>query len=309
MKAISPELAFVSFAILLGGRDVGSDLLLLDTTPESRTCLAFLICATISLLSFTLLIVSDGGVTALVQKVRNRNTSMRILFLGVGAAVVYLVTFEMIGRVGAGLFDLFDYGLAPILTVIIGIVAFGEGFKKRLIIAVIMYVGGLVLLLWHQERFGWTWLAVAVLSPIGTATSDGLTKWLLEPRRGGLSRSELLLVRFLPATIVIFIWAIANGQSIHLHDALKSVPLAIFGGFAPLWLLCTGLGRSALSKYAIWEFLIPATAFLGTLPWRPDALNLFKGIGAVLIVCAVIVHELKFRGGKSSGIQTAIDAS
>ena len=293
MRPLSPNIAFAMFVILLAARDVGADLLLLDDTQESRTCLAFLICATISVLSFAILAVNGDGLGSLPSKLQRKGVRTRVIALGLWAAVVYLVTFNMIGRkgVGAGLFDLFDYGLAPILAAGLGVLMFNEIFKKRLIVVLPMYLVGLFFLFWHHDLSGLAWMALAVLSPIGTSLSDALTKWLLSAK-GGLSRSEVLFVRFMPATIIIAVWVFANGQSIHLHEAILSMPLAVVGGFAPLWFLCYGLERADLSKYAIWECLIPVVAFAVTLLWHPDTFTFLRGLGAILIVLALVVNEI-----------------
>lgn len=289
---LRPELAFALFALLLGARDVGAELLFKGQAAEVRSCLAFLICLTITVLSLFIVVV-QGDAPGLLKKVLNRRILPRVILVGVSAAVVYLVTFEMIGRFGAGVFDLFDYGLAPILTAGLGIMLFSNLFTPRLLVAALAYAAGIFLLFWGNQTPGWMWIAVALLSPVGTAVSDVTTKWLLSS--GNMTRAELLFVRFLPATALIGIWIRATGGNIHLHFAEATVPLAVFGGFLPLWLLCTGLGRAALTKYAVWEFLIPAVAFFATLPLHPEHLTLKTTSGAAIIVLAVALHEIKWR--------------
>ncbi|HEX7333058.1 MAG TPA: DMT family transporter [Pyrinomonadaceae bacterium] len=291
---LRPELAFALFALLLGARDVGAELLFKGQAPEMRSCLAFLICLTITVLSLFIVVV-QGDAPGLLQKVLNRRILPRVILVGVSAAVVYLVTFEMIGRFGAGKFDLFDYGLAPILTGALGIMLFRNAFTPRLLVAVLAYAAGIFLLFWGNQTPGWMWIAVALLSPIGTAVSDVTTKWLLSEECGNMTRAELLFVRFLPATALIGVWIRATGGNIHLHFAEASIPLAVLGGFLPLWLLCTGLGRAALTKYAVWEFLIPAVAFFATLPLHPEHLTLKATAGAAIIILAVALHEIKWR--------------
>lgn len=291
---LRPELAFFLFALLLGARDVGAELLFKGEAAEARSCFAFLICLVITTLSF-LLIILGRGVSELLRKILDRRILPRVLLVSVSAAVVYLVTFEMIGRLGAGMFDLFDYGLAPILTGVLGIMLFGNFFTPRLLFAILAYAVGIFLLFWGNQTAGWMWLGVALFSPVGTAVSDATTKWLLSPEGGNMTRSELLFVRFLPATALIGGWILATGGEIHFHSAGMSIPLAVFGGFLPLWLLCTGLGRVALTQYAVWEFLIPAVAFFATLPLHPEHLTLKATSGAVVIIMAVVIHEIKWR--------------
>lgn len=291
---LRPELAFALFALLLGARDVGAELLFKGQTVESRSCFAFLICLIITVLSL-FIVVAQRGLPRVLKKVLDRRLLPRLILVGISTAVVYVVTFEMIGKLGAGVFDLFDYGLAPILTGALGIVVFHNLMTSRLLFAALGYVIGIFLLFWGNQTAGWAWVGIAVLSPVGTAVSDATTKWLLSEKGGNMTRAELLFVRFLPATVLIGTWILARGGEIHLHFAGSSLPLAVFCGFLPLWLLCTGLGRAALTKYAIWEFLIPAVAFFATLPLHPEHLTLKTISGAVIIILAVVLHEIGWR--------------
>lgn len=291
---LRPELAFALFALLLGARDVGAELLFKGQAAEARSCFAFLICLTITVLSL-LIVVAQRDLHGLLGRARDRRILPRLILVGVSAAVVYLVTFEMIGRLGAGVFDLFDYGLAPILTGSLGVILFHNLMTPRLLFAALGYAAGIFLLFWGNQTAGWVWVGVALLSPVGTAVSDATTKWLLSEEGGNMTRAELLFVRFLPATALIGTWILATGGEIHLHSAGASIPLAVFFGFLPLWLLCTGLGRAALTKYAVWEFLIPAVAFFATLPLHPAHLTLKAVSGAVIIILAVALHEIEWR--------------
>lgn len=289
----SPELLFFMFALLIGIRDIGAEVIFSEHPREARTCFAFLVCATITILSL-ILIIADKGLPELLRKISASRILAYVILVGTSAAVVYLVTFEMIGLIGAGLFDLFDYGLAPILTGMLGIIFFGNSKTKRFWIAVVFYIVGILLLFWGNQTTGWAWVVIAILSPIGTAVSDATTKWLLSEEGGNLTRSELLFVRFLPATVLIGIWIFATGGQIHLHEAVLSIPLAVFCGFAPLWFLCTGLGRAALTKFAVWEFLIPAIAFFTTLPRHPDHVKFSSISGALIIILAVLLYEINW---------------
>lgn len=300
---LRPELAFFLFALLLGARDVGAELLFKNQAAEARSCFAFLICLTITTLSLFLIILRRG-LRELLSKLLNRRILLRVLLVSVSAAVVYLVTFEMIGRLGAGLFDMFDYGLAPILTGALGIMLFRNEFTPRLLFAALAYAAGIFLLFWGHQTVSWMLLVIALLSPVGTAISDATSKWLLSEHGGNMTRSELLFVRFLPATVLSGGWILATGGKIHLHSGAMSIPLAVFCGFLPLWLLCTGLGRAALTQYAVWEFLIPAVAFFATLPLHPEHLTLKATSGAAIIIIAVVLHEIKWRP-RTRGLKAA----
>ena len=104
-------------------------------------------------------------------------------------ATVYCVTFSLIenDRMGAGLFNLIDGGLTPILTAAIGILVWREPLNRRFVLAFATYLIGIWALFGGRESYGLPLLATAALSPIGTAGSYGLQKWLLEESRGGLT--------------------------------------------------------------------------------------------------------------------------
>lgn len=292
---IRAEVVFLMFALLIGLRDVGSEWILRYKPSEEAACLAFVICATITVLSLLLLLL-ERGLPELLRKLSSPRVMSRVAVVSISASVVYYVTFKMVGdnRIGAGLFNLFDYGLSPILTGVLGIVIFRNILTPRLLAATVIFVVGILLLYRGTDTSGdWSWVAVAVLSPVGTSISDATSKWLLSPEGGKMSRAELLFVRFLPATALIGIWIVANGGTIHVHHPTATIPLAIFCGFLPLWLLCTVLGRSSLTKYAVWEFLIPGVAFFGTLQFHPENLSGWRITGALVIASAVVSHELK----------------
>jgi len=58
--------------------------------------------------------------------------------------------------------------------------------------------------------------------------------------------------------------------------------------------LCTGLVRQGLSKLAIFEFLIPAVAFFGTLNLHPELIAPLPIIGGFLILAAIVVSQTSF---------------
>jgi hypothetical protein len=125
---------------------------------------------------------------------------------------------------------------------------------------------------------------------MATAASDGFTKWLLT--EGGLSRSEMLLTRFLPGLPVVGAVAYFQEGGVGLARYHVAIPVAVVCGFLPLWLLCTGLGKSALSRYAVWEFLIPAIAFFGTLRWHPENRTAWLVVGALLMLMSLVLNEI-----------------
>jgi hypothetical protein len=203
-------------------------------------------------------------------------------------------------RMGAGLFDMIDYGLAPPLTVLVGIAFYGEWRKKsptdrwKLGAALTLYVVGIVLLTSRRPVFGFELVAVALLSPVATALSDGLNRWLLDEKKPDrLTRSQLLLVRFVTPSILLAVYAtFAAPNGIIIDSWGSSVLIAALFGFAPLWLLCTALGRQGLTRLAAWEFLIPAGVFFITLPWHWNEFGHAAPIaGATVVLLGFVVHE------------------
>jgi drug/metabolite transporter (DMT)-like permease len=282
------------FALLLAARDIGAELLFRNgASVAQKYNFALLVCGTIGTLGFFIRALDrHQSLSSFREKFRRSDAIWRSFTVGVAAAIVYVITFQMIGTIGSGVFDLFDYGLAPILTAVIGVVCYSEKFSPRLVIVFSVFCCGLILILSDSPRHGLNWVWLASLSPLFTAVADGLTKWLLN--EGGFTRSEVLSIRFLPATFYIAIVMLSLGYPFQTVRPTISIPLAIFCGFLPLWLLCTGLGRAALTKFAVWECLIPAAAFICTLPLHPENQNLTKITGAFLIVFGIISHEAGF---------------
>src|SRR3954469_16041052 len=71
------------------------------------------------------------------------------------------------------------------------------------IAAFAVYVIGVALLTRQLDMHGLTRVGAATIIPFITASTDGLTKWLMSEEGGNLSRSELSFVRFLPASVVL----------------------------------------------------------------------------------------------------------
>src|SRR5439155_8542405 len=126
------------------------------------------------------------------------------------------------------------------------------------------------------------------------ASMDGLTKWLMTEDGGNLTRSELLFVRFVPASAVLAGYAFVFGDGVRIVAKTEAVTAAVMCGFVPLWLLCTGLGRAGMQQLASWEFVIPGLAFFGTLHARFEQNGQPLAVaGAVLVLAGMIVNELR----------------
>ena len=291
------SLAFMGFAVGIVARDVLTELVL----KEDGLSFAWLICVTVAVLASGSVVLT-GQVRSLCRSLMSPRVAGAVAALGLLSSVIYGVTFRMIAdpRMGAGLFDMIDYGLAPPLTVLVSIVLYNtwtelSGLDRRkLALSLVLYAVGIVLLTSRKPVFGFGLFAFAALSPIATALSDGISKWLLDDKNPArLTRSQLLTVRFVTPSVLLGAYASCDSpRGIVIADWPASLLVAAVFGFGPLWLLCTALGREGLIRLAAWEFLIPAGAFFITLPWHWLAFG-HPGpiVGATFVLLAFVVHE------------------
>ena len=170
-------LAFVVTAV---GRDVTYEAFLSDAVDGLS--FALLVCVAVATSSL-LWLIGTHQLTDLRVHLTRRSVQGRVVLLGPMTGLVYGVTFSLIERdsMGAGLFNLVDGGLTPLLTALIGIVAWREHVNRRLALAFTSYLVGIAALFSGHSWHGLSLLAIAVLSPLGTAGSYGLQK--LAPRR------------------------------------------------------------------------------------------------------------------------------
>ena len=284
-------LFLMAFVVTAVGRDVTYEAFLSDAIDGLS--FALLVCVAVATSSL-LWLIGTGQLTDLRAHLTRRSVQGRVLLLGPMTGLVYGVTFSLIARdsMGAGLFNLVDGGLTPLLTALIGIVAWREQANRRFVLAFASYLIGIGALFSGYSWQGLSLLAIAVLSPIGTAGSYGLQKWLLEDAAGGLTYAQVLLVRFLPAAFTIWAYmSLISGEAPHLERPALSIPLALGLGTPPVVLLCSALSMNSLKRFSAWFFLIPAGAYLTTLPLRPDNLSVVRVLGAVLILSCIVVME------------------
>lgn len=275
------------FAVLIALRDVTKEL---GLSEEDSISFAFAVTGVIAVLALVVVLAKPGGIKPCTIRLRNPRVAGAAAILGVSAALIYVVTFAMIDEMGAGLFNLIDYGAAPILTAGIGVVAFRNKAPRWLLLSFAMYVSGIALLHFERHDVNVLLVLIALCSPIATAASDGLTAWMLSPDGGGLSRSELLLVRFTPASLGILGFTAVTRHDLSLVNPPVVLGTATVLGFVPMWLLCSGLivGKKNLVELAVAEYLIPVLAFVLTLPARADEhFAPVPIVGALLVLVAL----------------------
>lgn len=289
-KETLATITFAGFALLLAFRDVSTERFL---SGENPVWLSFIVCATILTLSFVYILVNRQR--GLLKKLRTPGAMRRAMLLGLFSGGIYLGVFFIIGQLGAGLAGLIDYGLIPLATAVVGAAMFKEKLTSDFFAAFFVYLFGLTILMVTRGEFVPSWLlGIAILPPVASAISDGFTKWLLDEKNAGLTKAELLVVRFLPAVLVLYAIAAITSKSLipQIASPSKTIVVAIVGGWLPLMLLCTGLGKAGMNKLAAWEFTIPALIFLATVDLHPEYIG-FPMVGAVIVLSGIVISEWK----------------
>lgn len=286
-------LTFAGFALLLAFRDVATELFLATqtATKEKTLWLSFAVCATILTLSCVRLLYRRQS--GLFKKLRTPKALRKATLLGLLSGAIYFGIFFIIGQLGAGVAGLIDYGLIPLATATVGALMFREKLSADFYGAFLVYLLGITILMISRNESIPLWLlGIAVLPPVASALSDGYTKWLLDKRNAGLTRDELLIVRFSPAALVLYVLASATSESLvpQIDDPFVTLAVAVAGGWIPLMLLCTGLGMAGMKKLAAWEFTVPAAVFLGTLHRHPENLGV-PMLGAILVLSGIVISE------------------
>lgn len=279
-----PLLLFPLYASLFAFRDISLELIV----NEDPIVFSLLLAATISILGFGHLL-RKGETTAFLRRVSQSKTLTQAIALGAINGLVYAVGFSALKVIGAGVFNLIEFGLTPVLLAAIGVVVFKETPRWTLWGALALYVLGIWCLFGGSDIRAWQWLLVAFLSPIGTAASDGLSKSLLA---AGFSRHELLVIRFAPAIPVLILLGSSLPAGITLNSPWLSLWVAIGFGYVPLSILLYLIERAPLSRLAAWDFMIPGVAFFGTLHAHPENQEGRALIGAILIMACVVVGDL-----------------
>lgn len=117
--------AFVAFLV---ARDVLYEVLL----QEDPLVVSFVISVSVAAIS-AIVLVAQRRMGTFVKALVSPPILRRSLSLGLLASVIYVVTFGVIERVGAGLFNMIDWGLAPFFSLIFGWLYFRETPKPPLV--------------------------------------------------------------------------------------------------------------------------------------------------------------------------------
>ena len=146
-------ITFAGFALLLAFRDVSTERFL---SGENPAWLSFVVCSTILALSFMYILVTRQY--GLVRKLRTPGAMRRATILGLFSGGIYLGIFFIIGKLGAGLAGLIDYGLIPLATALVGAIMFKEKLTVDFFAAFLVYLSGLTILMITRGEFIPSWL-------------------------------------------------------------------------------------------------------------------------------------------------------
>lgn len=292
-------LAFAGYASLTAFRDVmlgerfGPEM---DSDKSHYLWITFATCAVILILSTVHVLLSKQH--SLMKKLRMPGAMFRVIMLGLLCGGIYLGFIYTFSKLGAGLGGLIDNGLGPFIIALVGWLMFKEKLTTNFFVALLISLVGLSILMITTKEFktaGFLVLVVAVVTPVASAYSDGYVKWLLDEKNAGLTKGEVLAVRFLPAVLILYVIAATYSKSLvpQMNRPYEVVAVAAVGSWLPLMLLCTGLGIAGMKKLASWEISIPVFTFLITLTIRQDHATPLAMLGAALIVAGVVMSEKK----------------
>ncbi len=283
-------LVLIAFVGLLAGRDIAYELFLMR--KPTGVVFAFWICAATSLLTFVWML-ANHQLADLTERLSRRRVVVPALLLALMCAIIYVTTFAVIEQIGAGLFNLVDWGLAPVLTALLGMYYYKERVPRwRIGTAISLYLVGTVSIS-SAEPLLWSPLVlVALLSPICTAVSFPIQKWLMSQDGGSLTRAQVTFVRFAPAAVAISVYAYLS--DIDVMSIARPFSLAIvivLLGFVPLILLCYALVMTSLARFGVWQFAIPALAFFSTLHAHTNSQHWLPILGAATVLLGILAVE------------------
>jgi hypothetical protein len=147
------------------------------------------------------------------------------------------------------------------------------------------------MMLCRLDMSGFTYVAIAAIIPMMTAASDGITAYLRKDAK--LEATEVLLLRSAPAAVLLAAYCVVTTGNVNVVKSGEALFAAVLCGFVPLWLLCTGLGHSALQSFASWLCIVPAIAFFATLHlrWEQNG-HPIQIAGAVLILVTMFASSI-----------------
>lgn len=309
MKRFLGPLCFVSFCFLIAFRDVLADRLLTCNGCIHPTFLLLtwsVECAVLAWLVRSIRKKSFGFIKPFRQL--RREQQLDFVKLGIATWIVYVATFYGIRALTAPIFNLFDYGTMPILTLFAAWWMNKEDITKKQVVGAVFSVVGMVLLL--SVLIGknlspiphWQiWIGLSFLSPIFTSVCNSLQHDQVDKHK--MAPDEVLLYRFPIPALLMVIWfagaKLTETPEAPINLGLSNLPALLLIGavtvFLPLWLLCYGFVFASVGQFASYLFLIAVFTFaLAPLVvnrlWNPARLPIVL-VSAVLLLIGYMVAE------------------
>lgn len=303
MKRYLGPLCFLSFCFLIATRDVLIDRLQVCEKcirPTGLLLIWSIECALLAWLVRSIRKRSFAFITPFLQL--ERQQQFDFVKLGFATFVVYVVTVFGIRALTAQVFNLFDYGIMPVLTLLTAYLINKERILVHQVVGAFFSVFGIGLLLSALifSPVQWQiWIGLAFLSPLFTSICSSLQRRQVAQ---GMTPDEVLLYRFPIPAILMIVWVGVDKFKapdapigLPLHDLPALLLVGALTVFLPLWLLCRAFVRSSVGQLASYLFLIAVFTFvLAPLvvarAWNPARMPAVW-VSAVLLLVGYLVAE------------------
>jgi len=201
-----------------------------------------------------------------------REQRLDFIKLGIATWIVYVVTIYGIGKLGSPVFNLIDYCIMPVLTLLTARLINRERTFAHHIAGALFSACGIVLILRAlildppTDPYWRIWIALSFLSPIFTSVCNSLQKRQVDQK---MTPDEVLLYRFPIPAVLMAVWfyiAKLYETDVPVGAPLHYLPRVLLAGavavFLPLWLLCYGFIRSSVVELARYLPLIAVFTFV-----------------------------------------------
>ncbi len=260
-----PFLCFNIFAVLIAGRDIFTQKLLLQNIDPIFTLFVFCLVTTIVALVANLILREKPLVSNFYVKTHHQRKE--ILLLGVFTWLAFMATIFGIRLIGAPIFSLVEHALIPLSMAYLATRLLQERFSLHMRIglilctlSVLIFIGAGIELTDSTDGANWTLgIVLAVFGSILTALTSVTHKkfsFHFEPE-------EFLILRFTVPTLALATMLPFSAFSpVTLVQMTQLAATAIFGFALPLVFLCFGFIKSSLSRFSGFILLIPLYTFL-----------------------------------------------
>lgn len=237
-------------------------------------------------------LVAMGIIAAVVKQWSLiRAMSARTWLIVIGAATMIAVNWGVyIYAVnnGAVVEAALGYFINPLLSVLLGVVVFGERLRRLQIVSVVLGFTAVLVIAIAGGHAPWLSLTLA-----GTFAVYGLLKKVVPlPAPASLTAEGLVL--FLPA-VGFLIWLQSNGTGTFTTQGTGHVLLLIGSGLVtvvPLLAFGAAAQLLPLSTLGLLQYLTPVVQFVLGVWWGGEHMSGPRWIGFVLIWCALVIFSV-----------------